>query len=106
MTETPQEEPQYQTYMWVVAHPDDLEFGSGGTVARFAKEGKKVILIQVTSGDRGTTDRSFTPRCSGIPGKQKSGRQASGWESARSSSFASPMARSFLIRGSASGSRR
>ncbi len=61
MTDTAQDEPQYQTYMWVVAHPDDLEFSSGGTVARFAKEGKKVVLIQVTSGDRGTTDRSFTP---------------------------------------------
>ncbi len=47
--------------MWVVAHPDDLEFSSGGTVSKLAKEGKRVILIQVTSGDRGTQDRSHTP---------------------------------------------
>jgi LmbE family N-acetylglucosaminyl deacetylase len=47
--------------MWVVAHPDDLEFSSAGTVAKLAKEGKRVILIQVTSGDRGTTNREFTP---------------------------------------------
>jgi len=47
--------------MWVVAHPDDLEFSSGGTVSKLAKEGKRVILIQVTSGDRGTQDRSNTP---------------------------------------------
>ncbi|MDQ3226896.1 MAG: PIG-L family deacetylase, partial [Chloroflexota bacterium] len=46
--------------MWVVAHPDDLEFSSGGTVSKLAKEGKRVILIQVTSGDRGTQDRSHT----------------------------------------------
>lgn len=60
MSEAPVE-PNHQTYMWVVAHPDDLEFSSGGTVARLAKEGKRIILIQVTSGDRGTPDRSHTP---------------------------------------------
>ena len=57
----PVEEPNHQTYMWVVAHPDDLEFSSAGTVARFAREGKRIVLIQVTSGDRGTQDRTFTP---------------------------------------------
>lgn len=57
----PVAEPNHQTYMWVVAHPDDLEFSSGGTVSKLAKEGKRVILIQVTSGDRGTQDRLHTP---------------------------------------------
>ncbi len=57
----PVAEPNHQTYMWVVAHPDDLEFSSAGTVAKFAKEGKRIILIQVTSGDRGTQDRAHTP---------------------------------------------
>lgn len=61
MTADSIQEPEHQTYMWVVAHPDDLEFGSGGTVAKLAKEGKKVILIQVTSGDRGSTNREHTP---------------------------------------------
>jgi LmbE family N-acetylglucosaminyl deacetylase len=61
MSSEPAQEQDHQTFMWVVAHPDDLDFPSGGTVAKFKKEGKKVILIQVTSGDRGTTDRSFTP---------------------------------------------
>jgi LmbE family N-acetylglucosaminyl deacetylase len=56
-----QEQEEYKTYMWVVAHPDDAEFSSAGTIARFAREGKKVIIIQVTSGQRGTTDRSYTP---------------------------------------------
>lgn len=54
-------EPEHQTFMWVVAHPDDLEFGSGGTVAKFAREGKRTILVQVTSGDRGTQNLEFTP---------------------------------------------
>ncbi|MEJ7839012.1 MAG: PIG-L deacetylase family protein [Thermomicrobiales bacterium] len=56
-TQTPEE---YTTYMWVVAHPDDAEFSSAGTIAKFSKEGKKTIIIQVTSGQRGTADRTFT----------------------------------------------
>lgn len=61
MSSEPTPVQDHQVYMWVVAHPDDLEFSSGGTVARLIKEGKKVILIQVTSGDRGTGNREFTP---------------------------------------------
>jgi len=57
-TETPQDE--YQTFMWVIAHPDDAEFSSAGTIAKFSAEGKKTIIIQLTSGNRGTADRSFT----------------------------------------------
>lgn len=56
-SQTPEE---FQTYMWVVAHPDDAEFSSAGTIAKFSKEGKRTIIIQVTSGQRGTADRSFT----------------------------------------------
>jgi len=52
---------EYQTYLWVVAHPDDAEFSSAGTIAKFAKEGKKIVIVQVTSGDRGSSDRSLTP---------------------------------------------
>jgi LmbE family N-acetylglucosaminyl deacetylase len=47
--------------MLVVAHPDDAEFSSAGTIAKLAKEGKKVILIQVTSGDMGTADLEVSP---------------------------------------------
>jgi LmbE family N-acetylglucosaminyl deacetylase len=47
--------------MLVVAHPDDAEFSSAGTIAKLAKEGKKVILIQVTSGDMGTADIEVSP---------------------------------------------
>lgn len=51
----------YQTYMWVVAHPDDCEFSSAGTISKFSREGKRTVLIQVTSGDRGTSDVTQTP---------------------------------------------
>lgn len=47
---------EFQTYMLVVAHPDDSEFSSAGTVARLKDAGKRVVLIQVTSGDKGSSD--------------------------------------------------
>lgn len=49
---------EWDTYMWVVAHPDDAEFSSAGTIARLTELGKKVIIVQVTSGDKGTPDSS------------------------------------------------
>ncbi len=44
----------------VVAHPDDAEFGCGGTVARWVKEGKEVAYLVVTNGDKGSEDRGMT----------------------------------------------
>jgi LmbE family N-acetylglucosaminyl deacetylase len=51
----------YDTYMLVVAHPDDAEFSSAGTIARLTRDGKRVIIVQVTSGDKGTTDPAISP---------------------------------------------
>lgn len=51
----------YKTVMVVVAHPDDAEFSSAGTIARFTKEGFDVIIVQVTSGDKGTSRRDISP---------------------------------------------
>ena len=44
----------------VVAHPDDAEFGCGGSVARWMKEGKEVTYVILTNGDKGSGDRSMT----------------------------------------------
>ena len=44
----------------VVAHPDDAEFGCGGSVARWVKEGKEVTYVILTNGDKGSGDRSMT----------------------------------------------
>jgi LmbE family N-acetylglucosaminyl deacetylase len=52
---------EFQTYMLVVAHPDDSEFSSAGTVARLKDAGKRVVLIQVTSGDKGSPERDIDP---------------------------------------------
>jgi LmbE family N-acetylglucosaminyl deacetylase len=51
----------FETYMLTVAHPDDSEFSSAGTVARLKDADKKVVLIQVTSGDKGSADPDADP---------------------------------------------
>jgi LmbE family N-acetylglucosaminyl deacetylase len=51
-----------ETYLMVVSpHPDDCEFGIAGTVARLTREGKQVVYVICTNGDKGTSDRSLTP---------------------------------------------
>jgi LmbE family N-acetylglucosaminyl deacetylase len=56
----------------ITAHPDDCEFGAGGTVAKFVKEGKEVALVVVTNGDKGSSDRSMTsPRLAAIRAEEQ-----------------------------------
>ena len=45
----------------VTAHPDDSEFGAGGTVAKLVKDGVEVTYVIVTNGNKGSGDRSMTP---------------------------------------------
>ena len=47
--------------MVVVAHPDDAEFGIAGTVAGWVKQGKSIVYVVCTNGDKGTSDRSLAP---------------------------------------------
>jgi LmbE family N-acetylglucosaminyl deacetylase len=47
--------------MVIAAHPDDAEFGVAGTVAKWTEEGKKVVYVVCTSGDKGTSDRTMKP---------------------------------------------
>src|SRR3989442_368500 len=47
--------------MVVTEHPDDSEFGAGGTVAKMVKEGREVTYVIVTNGNKGSSDRSMTP---------------------------------------------
>ena len=46
--------------MIIAPHPDDPEFGIGGTVARWTREGRKVIYIICTNGDKGSDDPEIT----------------------------------------------
>jgi LmbE family N-acetylglucosaminyl deacetylase len=47
--------------MVIAPHPDDSEFGVAGTAARLAKEGKKVVYVICTNGNKGSSDRKMTP---------------------------------------------
>lgn len=47
--------------MVIVAHPDDAEFMSAGSVAAWTKAGKEVVYVLVTSGDKGSEDPNIVP---------------------------------------------
>jgi len=44
----------------VTAHPDDVDFGSAGTVAAFTSAGLEVTYCIVTNGDAGGSDREMS----------------------------------------------
>ena len=46
--------------MFIVAHPDDIEFGCAGTVARWTAGGAEVAYVLVTSGDVGIDKPGMT----------------------------------------------
>lgn len=58
---TTQFDDEFDTYMLVVAHPDDSEFSSAGTVALLRRAEKRVVIIQVTSGNMGSADPHANP---------------------------------------------
>ncbi len=43
----------WQKALAVVAHPDDLEFGSAAAVARWTSQGKEIVYCMLTSGEAG-----------------------------------------------------
>ena len=49
--------PTPERVLVVAAHPDDIEFGAAGTVARWVSEGSGVRYLLVTRGDKGSDDR-------------------------------------------------
>lgn len=52
---------QPKVVLGVVAHPDDLEFGMAGTVAKYIAEGAKGYYLILTNANKGSSDRSITP---------------------------------------------
>jgi LmbE family N-acetylglucosaminyl deacetylase len=46
--------------LFVTAHPDDVDFGSAGTVAAFTSAGLEVTYCIVTNGEAGGSDRSLS----------------------------------------------
>lgn len=59
MTNT-DEQPPLQRVMALFAHPDDPEFFAGGALQKWADEGKSLVYVLVTSGDKGTDDPDIT----------------------------------------------
>ena len=59
--EWPVEWDEIRCALVVVAHPDDAEFGSAGTVARLTEDGKDVFYAIVTDGSKGSSDPKMTP---------------------------------------------
>lgn len=47
--------------MVVTPHPDDAEFGVAGTVVQWVRQGKEVIYVVCTNGDKGTSDARIKP---------------------------------------------
>ena len=48
------------TLMAIMAHPDDIDFGSAGSIAKWCDEGWTVYYVLATSGDKGTHDPNMT----------------------------------------------
>lgn len=44
--------------MVIGAHPDDIEIGIGGTIAKYSQSKKSVILVDLTSGEMGSNGNS------------------------------------------------
>ena len=49
-----------ESAMAIVAHPDDIEFGCAGTLARWAKAGARIAYVICTSGDVGIDEPGMT----------------------------------------------
>jgi len=45
----------------ITPHPDDAEFGVAGTVAKWTQEGKQVVYVVCTNGNKGTSDPEVKP---------------------------------------------
>ncbi len=59
--ETPGTLPPPSRALTIGAHPDDAEFGAGGTLARWAEAGCEVSMLVVTDGSKGTWDPELDP---------------------------------------------
>ena len=53
-------DPSIHRALVVVAHPDDVDFGTAGTIARLTAEGVEVSYCLVTSGDAGGDDSTIS----------------------------------------------
>jgi len=57
---TAPEQPEINCLMAIVAHPDDAEVSSAGTLAKYARAGKRTYIVVCTAGNKGTPDPKMT----------------------------------------------
>jgi LmbE family N-acetylglucosaminyl deacetylase len=53
-------ETEIRRVLVITAHPDDVDFGAAGTIAKWTDEGLEVSYCVVTNGDAGGSDRSVS----------------------------------------------
>ena len=51
----------FRNAMTIFAHPDDMEFSCGATLAKWAQAGCEITVVLCTSGNVGTHDRDVHP---------------------------------------------
>jgi len=51
-----------KTVLAVFAHPDDMDFSSSGTIAKWAKRGAAITYLVCTDGSKGSDDPAMTAR--------------------------------------------
>ena len=70
-------DPAYRTILCISAHADDNEFVIGGSVARWAREGRDVVFCLVTNGAAGVNEH--TPSNEGLVAvREREARAAAG----------------------------
>ena len=45
---------QFERFLFIGPHPDDIEIGAGATAAKLAAQGKKICFLICTDGRFGT----------------------------------------------------
>lgn len=75
-TPTPAPAPAPASAMTILAHPDDAEFGCGGTLATWARAGTEITMVIVTDGSKGNDDRSITSAQLVVMRKEEQARAA------------------------------
>src|SRR6266704_2837842 len=53
-------EPENKRALVVAAHPDDPDFGAGGTAALWTREGWEFYYLVCTDGSKGTSDPTMS----------------------------------------------
>ena len=56
-----EESPGKKKILAIMAHPDDAELSSGGTIARWNQEGHEINYVVCTDGSKGTKDTEMSP---------------------------------------------